>query len=115
MSITIVGGEIKRNGARITTPITSSSQPVSLLFGVNPTAIGDDAIPLLVNSDGSLAVSQGGLPAANLTYEYVYSNNMVSTEKIYSTGASAGSPAKLITYTYNGNFLIKKEISDTTV
>ncbi len=54
--------------------------------------------------------------ATNTVTEYTYSAGNVATEKIYLSDATdAGSPAKLITYTYSGSDLIKKEITDSTV
>jgi len=67
-------------------------------------------------STGALYTSTSNFFADNLITDYVYDGTNITGEKIYpSDMTTAGSPAKLITYTYSGSNLIKKVISDSTV
>ena len=115
MSITVSNNEVLRNSNKVVTP-TTQSKHVSVLFGINSSATGADFIPIAIDSNGALIVATSVVAGPNLTHEYTYNaDHFPATEKIYETGAAAGSSAKLITYTYSGSDLIKKEMTDATV
>jgi len=68
------------------------------------------------SSRGAMINDPSAFYATNTTTEYTYDGTNIATEKIYMSDATAaGSPAKLITYTYSGSDLTKKEITDSTV
>jgi len=116
MALTLIEGEIYRNGKRVVIPKDSTPWPVSILYGVNPSSAGPDFIPVTVDASGCVVVSDSPLANINLTYEYTYNGSYVATEKVYQTGAASGDPAKLITYTYDNNgMMLKKAVTDTTV
>lgn len=65
---------------------------------------------------GAIITDPSNYYATNVTTEYTYDGTNISTEKSYLNDAtSAGSPAKLKTYTFVGSLVTKIEITDTTV
>jgi hypothetical protein len=73
-------------------------------------------VKMLGTSTGALVVDSAPLFSANTVTEYTYDGTNVATVKMYPSDAtSAGSPAKLTAYTYNGGLLTKVSTSDSTV
>ncbi len=68
------------------------------------------------SASGALITSESSFYSDNITTEYTYDGTNLSTEKSYlSDATTAGSPAKLKTYTYSGSDLIKVVVTDSTV
>lgn len=68
------------------------------------------------SSDGAVITDPSDFYKANVTTEYTYDGTNVDTVKSYlSDATTAGSPAKLTTYTYSGSLVTKIEITDSTV
>jgi len=68
------------------------------------------------SGDGAVITDGCDYYKANITTEYTYSGSLVSTIKSYlSDRTTAGSPAKLTTYTYDGTNVSKVVITDSTV
>ena len=68
------------------------------------------------SSSGALVTSESGFYKDNITTDYTYDGTNLATEKAYlSDATTAGSPAKLTTYTYSGSQLTKVVVTDSTV
>jgi hypothetical protein len=69
------------------------------------------------SSMGAIIVSSSGYYQDNITSAYTYDGSgRVSTEKYYpSDMTTAGSPAKLVSYTYGSSGVSLKVVSDSTV
>jgi len=68
------------------------------------------------SSSGAVITSASDFYKDNITTEYTYDGTNISTMKSYlSDTTTAGSPAKLTTYTYSGSDLIKTVVTDSTV
>jgi hypothetical protein len=68
------------------------------------------------SSSGAMVTDTADFFKANITTVYTYDTTNVKTTKSYPSDATtAGSPAKLTTYTYSGSQLTKVVIQDSTV
>jgi len=73
-------------------------------------------IKMAGTSSGGVIIDANDFYKANIVLEYTYDGTDLKTMKSYPSDAtSAGSPAKLTTYTYTGGLLTKTEITDSTV
>ena len=71
---------------------------------------------MMGSSSGAVIIDPSDYYKANITTEYTYDGTDLSTMKSYlSDATTAGSPAKLTTYTYASGLLIKVEVTDSTV
>jgi len=66
-------------------------------------------------SSGALITSSSGFYADSVTVDYIYAGDTTSTKTYSSDATTAGSPAKLTTYTYAGGILQKVVTMDSTV
>ena len=74
-------------------------------------------VKTLGTSIGATVIDTSDFYKANMTTVYTYDGTNRTTELIYPSDATvSGSPAKLITYTYNGGGMVTKTVvSDSTV
>jgi hypothetical protein len=73
-------------------------------------------VKIAASTSGGLATDTSDYFKANTTTEYTYDGTNLSTVKSYLTDmTAAGSPAKLITYEYDGGNVSKVTITDSTV
>ena len=73
-------------------------------------------IKMAGSSSGALVTSESSFYKDNITTDYTYDGTNLSTEKSYlSDSTTAGSPAKLTSYTYSGSQVTKIVVTDSTV
>ena len=68
------------------------------------------------SGNGAVIVDSCDFFKANITTEYTYSSSLLtSTKSYFSDRTTAGSPAKLTTYSYDATDLTKVVVTDSTV
>ena len=107
------------NSARVTFPKDSQHQSAPVMMGLNYDT--GDIVPASFNANGKILIDDAPIGSTKMTAIYSYyvagpGIGKTQTIKEYPTGAIAGSPAKLTTYTYNVSAKVATIIeTDTTV
>ena len=120
-TIEVRNGILYVNSARVTFPKDAQHQSAPVLMGIDYDS--GALVPLTITSDGKLRiyVDDSPLEKTNITAIYTYvavgfGLGKTQTIKEYETGAIAGSPARLTTYTYGANDKVSSiVVTSTTV